>query len=465
MNEKKPNIIFIVMDALRPDHLGCYGYEKKTSPNIDWLAKEGVLFEKFFSSNNATYKSLLSILSGRHILLGKEKDFFYSRKEIEGFFSSGGVFLQQILKKQGYKTYSLKHLLEWQKRGFDFTQKDLEEREHKTFKESFLFRKIFRKIIYLMPRFISEKIKERYGRNESEEVTKKAIEIIKDSKKNSFFLWIDYNDTHIPYNPKMFTGKFKAEKKSEKLRKLFSKGEYDRKIVEFWKNASSFYDTLEDIKAKYDSAIFYNDYLIGRVIKSLKEEKILNNTIIFFFSDHGENIGDHGIFFDHHGLYDSSIHAPLIIYGKNLGKKKKISCFTQHEDIVPTILDFLKIPYEEGLFDGKSLLPLIKGKKQKIRDYVFTEEGDKMRKRGLRTGDYKYIESEKREDALCSVCNIIHGGVIELYNLKNDKKEEINLAKEMPKVLLKFSMKMRGITEEKRRLDEKRRIRSILKNT
>ena len=77
---ENPNIIFILMDALRPDNLGCYGYGRKTSPNIDNLAKQGILFENAFSSHNSTNKSALSILASRDVLTDK-KNFSYDKNE------------------------------------------------------------------------------------------------------------------------------------------------------------------------------------------------------------------------------------------------------------------------------------------------------------------------------------------------------------------------------------------------
>ena len=115
MRNKKPNIIFLSIDGLRPGNLSCYGYKRKTSPNIDSYASQGVLFENFFSSCSVTYKAFSLILGGRYILA---QDFgnYPSKREMDSFFKSGGVPLQQILQKQGYKTYFLEKLFGWQKK-------------------------------------------------------------------------------------------------------------------------------------------------------------------------------------------------------------------------------------------------------------------------------------------------------------------------------------------------------------
>jgi len=464
--QKKPNIIFIVMDALRPKNLGCYGYSRNTSPNIDSLAKEGALFLNCFSSNNSTEKSVLAILSSRHVLLEGDKNLLLTNKELNNLFNSGGVFLQEILKNKGYKTYCLKNLYGWQERGFDYFYKMIENQDNKNhfFKgliKHLKIRELARKITHNLPsKKIADKIKAKFGRNDGKKTTEDAIKIIKESKKKkeNFFMWIDYADTHIPYNPKEFTKKFIAEKKDTNFFNKALKENHNPLVVGFWKGAFHKKDSFNDIIARYDSAIFYNDFLIGRILGTLKENNLLKDTIIFFFSDHGESCYEHNIYFDHHGLYDVTTHFPLIITGKDIPKNKKISGFVQHEDFLPTILDLLKIKYDKENFDGKSLIPLIK-KNKELRDYVFMEEGDKVKKRAIRTKEHKYIEANSTLDATCRYCNKIHGGVTELYNLKTDPEEEENLANQNQELLGKMQATLNQELTNRKKLNEKRRIK------
>lgn len=451
-NLKKPNVIFIVMDGLRPKNLGCYGYLRNTSPNIDSLAKKGILFQKHFSTNGTTDNSFLSYLSGRHIIKSFERGvhacdgLFYTSDELKSFFNSGGIFIQEILKKYNYKTYCLKHLHGWQKRGFDyyFEETFSNGKEVKQPILRNLFRKqkklfkILQKIYYFYRRTLLyclevRGIKKKFKKPFEERATNKAIEIIRKNKgKENFFMLIDYVDTHRPYNPRKFMGKFKDNS-----------------------------NLLEWVIARYDEAILYSDYQIGKVIKTLKEEKLFDNTIIFFLSDHGESLGEHRIYFDHHGLYDISFHTPLIVCGKNL-PVKKIDTITLHEDIPPTILDMLGIKYDKSLFDGQSLISLIKNKKKKIRESFFLEEYVFARKIALRTDRYKYIEAKTKKDAVCINCNKIHGGVIELYDLHEDPDEKINLAKRNKEILIRMRIKLEKKIKEMKTLNEKRRLNRVL---
>ena len=124
--------------------------------------------------------------------------------------------------------------------------------------------------------------------------------------------------------------------------------------------------TKQIIKYKY--LIFYDDFLIGKIIDALKQENLLEDTIVCLFADHGESLDEHELYFSHLGLYDVSFNVPLIIFGGGIPKNKKIETLTQLKDLAPTILDLLNINYDSIQFDGKSLLPLISGGTEKIRE-------------------------------------------------------------------------------------------------
>jgi len=458
---KKPNILFIILDALRADNLGCYGYSRNTSPNIDNLSKRGVLFKNAFSTNNATDKSIMAILSGRHIPLKGERDIFLTKEEVSAFFNSGGRFLQEILKGLGYKTYRLNNLWGWQKRGFDFYYKNIlsGKKTVKKFMKSFL-RDSARRVVHYFPKIYSDRIKEKYGRTNGEENTKTAIKIIEESdEKNPFFMWVDYNDTHIPYNPKQFTNKFQAEGGRDFFEAL--KGiNYQKKMVKFWKGAFGKKSTFEDIIARYDSAIYYDDFLVGKILKALKEKGILENTLIFLFSDHGESFTTQEIYFNHHGLYDVCTHIPLIVSGPGIPSGEVNSSFVHHEDFVPTILDILRTKYNKEDFDGRNLFD----KKTLLRKYIFMEESSTMGKRAVRDNRYKYIEAFSKKSAVCSACNQIHGGLVELYDLKKDPEEKNNIAKKNKKKLIEMKSLLNNHLIQLRRINEKRRIKHRIKN-
>jgi len=473
MESAKPNIIFLSIDALRPRNLGCYGYKRKTSPNIDSYASQGVLFQNFFSLYNSTHKSFLSILGGRHLLL-QDFEHYPSQREMKFFFDSGGVFLSELLQKQGYKTYFLKKLFGWEKRGFDyfFKQEDKEASKKwnfirfiKKISPAYNFLKFLFHNSYFIPNRLENKIR---SNNESETATNKATEIIEKNNGENFFLWIHYSDVHVPHIfPYHLKSKFIPTEKSKKIFEILNhKKGYNKKNIEFLKGCWKVNDTIEDIIAKYDTAIFYDDFLIGKIINTLKKEDLLQNTIVFIFADHGTSLKEHEAYFINTGVYDVSFNIPLIIFGAGIPKNKKIDALTQLKDLAPTVLDLIGVKYDSFLFDGKSLLPLIAGEEREIRDSIILEEqAAGLKKRAIRTSRYKYMESPEKEHSICKLCNSTHGPITALYDLKKDPEENMNIAEKNKRITRKMKSELDKILKDLKTLNEKRRIRnSIIKN-
>ena len=431
--EEKKNIVLIGIDALRADHLGCYAYNKETSPNIDNLAKKGITFENAFSCINTTDPSFTTILSGKypisHGIINHGKK--VTNSMLQNFYKQEIRFLSEILRDNGYKTFGIDWLGRWHKKGFEYYLGDTMQKKHL---------KILSKIVNQLPDIFSDKIKKIYRRTTSSnssihtatKLTDKALELINNCNK-PFFLFIHYWDTHIPYSaPESIYNELKPEGDGKELEKLFA-SIGNEKWKEYLLKAAGKATTVEEVSAMYDSAIKYVDQEIGRLVKYFKEQGIYANTIFVITSDHGESLTEHGIFFDHHGLYDESIHVPLIF--NNLPVEgKRIKDFVQHVDIVPTLLDILNIPFEESKFDGVSLVPLIRGEVDSLRSFIVAEESYTENKKTIRTNKWKYIYSPSEDAATCSYCGVIHGGIEELYHLESDPKEMQNIVEKRPEI-------------------------------
>jgi len=426
---KYPNIILIVIDALRARNLGCYGGDRGSSPNIDKIADKGVLFEDVYCSWNTTDQSLTAILSGRYprthgIVHHGDK---IKPEDLNAFETLNVRLLSQILQENGYETLAVDWMARWFKRGFDYYGYNPERNllsklnyyiftlpyVHSKYIAAHLgvlriyskkrgltiaslwkgFKDVFRTFLFT---FELARVQDACF------VTGLAEELIKKSRKEKFFLFLHYWDTHTPYScPKNFSEK--------KKRHMTSK---------------------EVLLSKYNGAVRYVDQQIGRLFDVLREERLLEDTLIIITSDHGESLIEHDIFFDHHGLYDVTTHVPLILYyPKAFSEPKRVKGLVQHIDLAPTLYDLLNIKYKDYELDGASLMPLIRGEKTEIRHYAFNEESYVQRKIGFRTKKFKYIFSLDGI-GMCNYCHQVHGGKEELYNLEVDPEEMVNIAVE-----------------------------------
>lgn len=427
--QKHPNIILIVIDALRARNLGCYGGETNSSPNIDELAKGGIQFANCYACWNTTDQSLTSIFSGRYprthgIVHHGDK---VTPEDLMTFRKLNGKLLAEILKEKGFKTYAVDWMGRWFKRGFDFYGYERDKN---------IWQKFFY-IVFTLPyvhlrymaanisllRIYSKKRKKSISSmwkglkgvwntfrftfelarvQDADYVTKLAQKLIDNIKDDNFFLFLHYWDTHTPYNcPKKHMDRDKPRRGS-----------------------------IDIITSKYNGAVNYVDKCIGNLLTTLKNHKILEDTLIIITSDHGESLTEHEMFFDHHGLYEVTTHVPLIIFHPKLfSRPKKIQGLIQHVDLVPTVCDYLGINDKDLVCDGTSMKPLISGEEENIRKFAFFEESYVQRKIGLRNKTHKYIYAPDGI-GMCNYCQKVHAGVEELYDLERDPEEINNIVSE-----------------------------------
>ncbi|KYK25284.1 hypothetical protein AYK26_02270 [Euryarchaeota archaeon SM23-78] len=436
----KPNIIIFLVDAMRAQSVSCYGFHLKTTPNIDKLAREGIRFENAFTSINTTDASITSIMTGKHptrhgIHNQAEK---VTKTEISTFFARKNQMLQSILKEQSYHTFGLDWLGRWHKTGYDYYLKITEIKEKKMFFQN--LEKMLSKIKplhKLMVRlYFSEKLNWLTNKfkpySDGLELAKKAESIIKNNKNHPFFMFIHFWDTHAPYNCSSALQKKFFEKNQPfiPMKHLINQLK-DKEVRSFYEALTGYQNDARQVIARYHASINYCDEMIGRITTSLRQKKILDNTIIFITADHGESLVEHNILFDHHGLYEQNLKIPLIIRYPKLGKGKVVKNLAMNLDITPTVIDILGIRKRFDKDNGKSLVKLMQGKEK--RKYVFAEENYLQKKRCIRSERYKYIFPQKGFRK-CKRCGYVHGEVEELYDLKKDPKEVKNIVKKNPAV-------------------------------
>jgi len=179
--------------------------------------------------------------------------------------------------------------------------------------------------------------------------------------------------------------------------------------------------------AQYDGAVAYMDACIQSIFNKLETLGIEEETIVILNGDHGETLYDHECWFDHHGIYDVTLHVPLIIrYPGKVAAGKRVGGYNQHKDLVPTILDLAEI--DTGIeFDGASLMPMARGEVSSHEPEMYITECTWMRKHGWRTPEWKLIRALEPD--------FHFKPEVELYNLLTDPDENANLAEAQPDVV------------------------------
>jgi arylsulfatase len=465
----KPNIIFIIIDAVRARNVGAYGYDKPTTPNIDKIAQQGVLFRNAYSCINYTDSSLTSIFSGiyplGHGILrhgGGLED-----EEVKAFIQSGIKLLPEILRSEGYSTIALDWMGRWHRRGYDYYSGIVDVKLARPINRVLKAIAPHKSLLSLRAGLILLRRRILSTTYTAEFTTDRAIGRIKENRKKPFFLFIHYWDVHQGYTvPKGYSRPFRhmdyseIPRHTEKVGRLYSIS--DKGLRSLGAKLLSRTKTVREQTAEYDGAITYVDGEIGRLMEALKEHGIADQTLVIITSDHGESLTEHGIYFDHHGLYEVSIHVPLIMrYPEVLPGGKAIEGFVQHVDLVPTILDLVDIKRPAEDFDGESLLPLVRTGKE-LRSSVYAEEAYAERKMAIRTKRYQYIKALTEESAVCRLCNRIHGGVEELYDLESDPEQNHNLVEDKPetaKELKNLLSQWIAYLEQKKAMRGKTRIK------
>lgn len=401
---RKPNIILFGVDSLRADHMSCYGYQYLTTPHIDQLARGGTLFENNISAHIPTTSAYASMLTGQDVFT----------TQVVALRHRGGLrgevkTLAEILKENGYNTTCIGFTGNPSARGFDTY---LDYAGWGSWNE---------------------------GRSpKAENLNEKAIpelsRLVNDDKP--FFLFLRHMDPHAPYLPpapyeRAFYHGDECDPNNRSMDPVMS----FKPFCDFF--ASWMPPGISDkdyVIAQYDGAVAYMDACIRTILMAVETQGLSDNTIIALNGDHGETLYDHDCYFDHHGIYDTTLHVPLIInYPSKVPAGKRVSGYTQHKDLVPTLLDLADIETDTP-FDGKSLTDLITGEAASHDSEIYITECTWMRKHGWRTPEWKLIIALEPD--------FHFKPEIELYNLVQDPDENNNLAEQEPDVVATLKARM-----------------------
>jgi len=398
----RPNLLVVTIDTMRADRLGAYGHAEARTPNIDQVARGGVLFRHAQSQIPITLPSHSSIFTGLYPTRHNVRE--NGTYELD----TSETTLSEILLAEGYATGAFVSSFTLDSRfgldqGFDVYRDDLS-----------------------MERSAPEQVPSWQGHERAfverpaEPVISEVLEWLKEQREHSFFAWVHLNDPHAPYEaPEPF--------------------------------ASSFGDP-------YDAEVAYVDHALGSLFGALREWGLWKDTIVVIGSDHGESLGEHSIQGHGRWLFQPSLHVPLIIsYPRALPEGAAVDELVRNIDIMPTLLEMMGLPTPKEV-QGVSALPMVDGNAATTRTVSYSET---MLPR-LRFGSWdvfayqderwKYIRRAKSGQILAEV----------LYDLEQDPGELQDLARRKHAKLRELSSEldrfMQSEASERKRRDNTREL-------
>ncbi len=330
-----PNVLILLMDTARAQSFSSYGYERLTTPNIDALAEESVLYEQAIATGCWSLPSQISMLTG----LFPSK---HGAHELHLSYSHHYPTLPEILRDAGYTTLGVSPN-SWMSdefgttHGFDTYLKlwqylptlpaTAEARANPLINLAHRLNRFYTR--HLFPQ-----------RNRARHVNQHVLDLLNKTPE-PFFLYTIYWDMHLPYYP---AGDHATRWRAPGVTAAQADAVNRNPILYHAGQTSMSRADFEILRADYDGALATIDAEIGALVDTLRQRNQLDNTILIITSDHGENIGDHGLMSHAYSLHDTLLRVPLLIrYPAHFPKGKRVHHQVQLTDLVPTILDLAEI--------------------------------------------------------------------------------------------------------------------------
>lgn len=421
-------VLFFDIDTLRADHMGCYGYKRNTTPTIDEIAKDGVTFNNYYCPNAPCLPSRASLITGQYGIRtgvvghgGTAAD-MRAQGESRSFtddYSENGLFTQ--FRKAGmhtvsFSTFAERHSSWWFNAGFNEC-----------------FNVGFR------------------GGESAELVTPHVLDWIeRNGEQDNWFMHVHFWDPHTPYRtPEDFGNPFENESLPDDwiTQEIFDEhllhiGPHGANEIGMWDDSSppqcpkhpGKLRNLKDVKNfidQYDCGIKYTDDNIKLIIDLLKAKGLYGDDLaIIITSDHGENIGELGLYAEHATADEPTCHIPMII--KWPGSQKGVFAQGLHDnvDLLPTVRELLKLNDKTNYqYDGVSYASTLVNGDDNGKEAIVMTQCCHVCQRSARFGDYVYIRTH-------------HGGyhLYEkemLFNIKDDPHQLNNIAKQNPQICAK----------------------------
>lgn len=461
--QQKPNIIYIYADDLGYGELGCYGQKVIKTPNIDKLASEGIKFTQHYAGAPVCAPSRCMLMTGKNAghayIRGNYEfgDFTDENEKGQLPLEAKAFTVAELLKLKGYTTALVgKWGLGYNetegmptKQGFDYFYGYFDQKQSHNFYPSHLWESFSDD--YLKPKTKGYTLKDDLGQPyiyvhskaldpktatsadfdkfkgkvyAPEKMTEKAIGFIDKNKEKPFFLYLAYTLPHVSLQaPEEWIKKYK--------------GQFDEQP--YYGN-NGYAPTLYP-KSTYAAMVSYLDAQVGIILEKIKALDLDDNTIVMFSSDNGATFKTGGFdpaYFNSMGglrgtkgdLYEGGIRIPFIAkWPGKIPAGKTSDLISSQIDFFATIADLNGQKKTDN--DGISFLPELKGKSndQKKHEYLYFEFSEKTGQIAVRLGDWKGVKSNMKKNK---------NAPWEIYNLKTDEKESVDLASQHPELVKKF---------------------------
>lgn len=441
-NKDAPNILLVVVDALRQDTLGCYGHARVKSPAIDALAREGVVFDNHHTQAPFTWTSFGSTLTGkyprRHGLVRMEP----GRRMLPNITlaswlksapkSAGGSYAPDDWLSATFHTGTLSTgsgLL----RGFDVYYEEFAGHDLVVVGDAWSqFRSDV--LLWIMQAKLEQKL--------AGGVPATADAWLREHGDRRFFAMVHLYSTHTPYEPE------------PQFRRMYEDPAYDGPVKAFYSAHREMIERgeaklapadVEQIRNLYYAGVSQADAQIGALVETLRKKGVLDQTLVVVTSDHGESLGEQGLW-EHNHMVQTNLRIPLVMRlpGK-LPAGKRVAALTETIDILPTVCELVgaetpvgKEPREQ--IDGASLMPLVRGETQALRPHAYSENGLWAVVRGPRWKLWAPAR-ELGSDALLDPRSPVRA---RLYDLDADPGEERDLLASEPAVAAELLRELRA---------------------
>jgi arylsulfatase A-like enzyme len=377
-------VIYLDIDSLRPDHLGAYGYDHETTPHIDELAEDSVMFANAYAANSPCMPSRAGLLSGRYgvdngvethgsrgQILDQPSSWDVDERadwdgHMEDYWTLPELFFHERRQTGAVSSFPRHPALWFHQTWHEFRQPQEPQGDRETF---------------ATPR--------------GEEVTSQTLDILERyADDDGFLLYSQFWDPHVPY-------KRPEEEKEQFMDGALPPYPTEDQIEEHrtWDTLGNAADTgidgpedLQKLIASYDAEVHHVDRQVGTILDELREQDLYDEVLIVLTADHGEEFGENGVYGKHWSAHEGTQQIPLIVKPPSGADGSERDELVTNVDIAPTIADYADLDTPAS-WQGASLRPIVEDTDPDWRDVLVLDHGLYTAQRAVRTEDWKLIET------------------------------------------------------------------------